>query len=158
MSYQRLHRRCVGGGPLRRYARLVGAPNYAPSLRSVAGLLHALALQAPQEDLLRLPTESVADSGSRSRPGRTVLPALLCAGWYRQPQVGRDSLEREKQLAHSPGAPRRRCRAADFRRRPLQICAGRRGFLGGACKASDQRRRASERSERALLAAPRERA
>src|SRR5436189_6479693 len=32
--------------PLRRYARLVGAPNYAPSLRSVAGLLHALTLQS----------------------------------------------------------------------------------------------------------------
>jgi hypothetical protein len=29
-----------------RYARLVGAPNYAPSLRSVAGLLLALALQS----------------------------------------------------------------------------------------------------------------
>src|SRR5450756_482377 len=48
-------RRYVGGGPLRRYARLVGAPNYAPSLRSVAGLLLALALQSASEDLLRLP-------------------------------------------------------------------------------------------------------
>jgi len=41
-----------GGGPLRRYARLVGAPNYAPSLRSVAGLLLALALESACEDTL----------------------------------------------------------------------------------------------------------
>ena len=32
------------------YARLVGAPNYAPSLCSVAGLLLALALQSACED------------------------------------------------------------------------------------------------------------
>src|SRR6266550_7192745 len=32
--------------PLRGYARLVGAPNYTPSLCSVAGLLLALALKA----------------------------------------------------------------------------------------------------------------
>ena len=42
--------------PLRRYARLVGAPNYAPSLCSVAGLLLALALQSG----LRGPTASPA--------------------------------------------------------------------------------------------------
>src|SRR5437764_2442566 len=35
------------GYPLRRCARLVGAPNYPPSLCSVAGLLLALALKAP---------------------------------------------------------------------------------------------------------------
>jgi hypothetical protein len=34
------------------YARLVGAPNSAPSLRSVAGLLLALALQSAYEDTL----------------------------------------------------------------------------------------------------------
>src|SRR6266404_4016348 len=33
-----------------RYARLVGAPNCAPSLRSVAGLLLALALESAYED------------------------------------------------------------------------------------------------------------
>ena len=37
-----------------RYARLVGAPNCAPSLRSVAGLL-GRSLDAACEDLLRLP-------------------------------------------------------------------------------------------------------
>ena len=42
------------GYPLRRYARLVGAPNYSPSLRSVAGLLLALALESAYEDTLRL--------------------------------------------------------------------------------------------------------
>ena len=41
--------------PLRGYARLVGAPNYAPSLRSVAGLLLALALQSRYEDTAPLP-------------------------------------------------------------------------------------------------------
>src|SRR5450759_5138587 len=49
-------RRSVGGGPLRGYARLVGAPNCAPSLRSVAGLLLALALESRYEDPLRLPS------------------------------------------------------------------------------------------------------
>jgi hypothetical protein len=41
-----------GEYPLRRYARLVGAPNCAPSLCSVAGLLLALALQSAYEDTL----------------------------------------------------------------------------------------------------------
>jgi hypothetical protein len=42
--------RGVGVGyPLRRYARLVGAPHYAPSLCSVAGLLLALALESGYE-------------------------------------------------------------------------------------------------------------
>ena len=36
--------------PLRGYARLVGAPNNAPSLCSVAGLLLALALESRYED------------------------------------------------------------------------------------------------------------
>ena len=52
---------CAGqerGGPLRRYARLVGAPNCAPSLRSVAGLLLALALRSAYEDTLASCTAS----------------------------------------------------------------------------------------------------
>ena len=50
----------VGAGcPLRRYARLVGAPNNAPSLCSVAGLLLALALESAYEDILPLPLEIV---------------------------------------------------------------------------------------------------
>ncbi len=45
----------VGAGyPLRRYARLVGAPNCAPSLCSVAGLLLALALESGYADTPRL--------------------------------------------------------------------------------------------------------
>ena len=45
--------RGVGEGyPLRGYTRLVGAPNYAPSLRSVAGLLLALGLGSRYEDTL----------------------------------------------------------------------------------------------------------
>ena len=49
--------RGVGEGcPLRRYARFVGAPNSAPSLRSVAGLLLALALGSAYEDTPRLPS------------------------------------------------------------------------------------------------------
>src|SRR5258706_2587865 len=47
-----------------RYARLVGAPNCAPSLRSVAGLLLALALQGGYEDALTLlPTKFVTARG-----------------------------------------------------------------------------------------------
>ncbi len=47
--------RGVGTGyPLRGYARLVGAPNCAPSLCSVAGLLLALALESRYEDTPRL--------------------------------------------------------------------------------------------------------
>jgi hypothetical protein len=43
----------VGEGVLLRgYTRLVGAPNYAPSLRSVAGLLLALVLGSRYEDPL----------------------------------------------------------------------------------------------------------
>src|SRR6266576_262526 len=46
--------RCVGGGPLPPHTRSGGAPHYAPSLRSVAGLL-GRSLDAACEDLLRLP-------------------------------------------------------------------------------------------------------
>src|SRR5450759_4004048 len=65
-----------GGGPLRRYARLVGAPNYAPSLRSVAGLLLALALQSACEDTL-------------TSLHRFVTAGALCAaGWALRPPPG----------------------------------------------------------------------
>ena len=47
---ERHRRRCGGRGPLRRYARLVGAPSCAPSLCSVAGLLLALALESDYVD------------------------------------------------------------------------------------------------------------
>src|SRR5450756_1502585 len=57
-------RRSVGGGPLRGYARLVGAPNCAPSLRSVAGLLLALALESRYEDPLRLPSRHNLETGA----------------------------------------------------------------------------------------------
>jgi hypothetical protein len=67
----RSFRRSVGRGPLRTLpanagtrARLVGAPNYAPSLRSVAGLLLALALQSASEDPSLLPCPN---SGKRVR-------------------------------------------------------------------------------------------
>ncbi|HMG00315.1 MAG TPA: hypothetical protein VK560_03640, partial [Gemmatimonadaceae bacterium] len=54
--------RGVGEGyPLRRYARLVGAPNCAPSLCSVAGLLLALALKSRFEDTLTLLTTRIDD-------------------------------------------------------------------------------------------------
>jgi len=47
------------GDPLRRYARLVGAANYARSLCSLARLLLALALQSACEDpRASLPTNS----------------------------------------------------------------------------------------------------
>ena len=54
-------RRYGGGGPLRPYTRSDGAPNCAPSLRSVAGLL-CRSLAAAYEDPLRLPSRFVANS------------------------------------------------------------------------------------------------
>ena len=45
-----------------RYARLVGAPNSAPSLRSVAGLLLALALQSGLRGHPRLSLSGVVSS------------------------------------------------------------------------------------------------
>ena len=73
-------RRSVGRGyPLRRYARLVGAPNYAPSLRSVAGLLHALALQSACEDTRTLlPTDVGTRATARARSTRQlrITPSL----------------------------------------------------------------------------------
>jgi hypothetical protein len=55
-------------GPLRRYARLVGAPNCAPSLCSVAGLLLALALQSAYEDPSpSSPTKIQECSGAKRR-------------------------------------------------------------------------------------------
>ncbi len=60
------------GYPLRRYARLVGAPNCAPSLRSVAGLLLALALQSAYEDTLPLPYRVSKHTIVRSRDSRAI--------------------------------------------------------------------------------------
>ena len=62
--------------PLRRYARLVGAPNDAPSLRSVAGLLLALALQSAYEDTSPLPTRFVT-AGSNAPDATSRLIAHL---------------------------------------------------------------------------------
>src|SRR6266852_460977 len=67
MRPSRHSRRYVGGGPLRRYARLVGAPNSAPSLRSVAGLLLALALESAYEDTLTSPHRSVTAAAPSRR-------------------------------------------------------------------------------------------
>src|SRR6266481_8649027 len=61
------------GCPLRRYARLVGAPNGAPSLRSVAGLLLALALQSACEDTLASLHSVVTARGSKAIPARCSL-------------------------------------------------------------------------------------
>src|SRR5450759_2330853 len=55
--------------PLRGYARLVGAPNGAPSLRSVAGLLHMLALESRYEDTAPLPHRSVTTRAWTARLG-----------------------------------------------------------------------------------------
>src|SRR5882762_5795957 len=61
------------GCPLRRYARLVGAPNCTPSLRSVAGLLLALALQSACEDTLTSRHSLVTARGSKAIPARCSL-------------------------------------------------------------------------------------
>jgi hypothetical protein len=67
--------RVVGEGALlRRYARLVGAPNSAPSLCSVAGLLHALTLQSAYEGTLASRCESVTARASRHAFRQTCGP------------------------------------------------------------------------------------
>src|SRR5712671_2183023 len=60
--------------PLRRYARLVGAPNCAPSLCSVAGLLLALALESGYEDPPPLLHRSVRYTQARGRDAQTEFP------------------------------------------------------------------------------------
>ncbi len=72
----------LGRGPLRRYARLVGAPNCAPSLRSVAGLLLALALKSAYEDPFPPSLSEFArtnEQRSRRALGRTRVRARLNA-------------------------------------------------------------------------------
>src|SRR3954468_17545571 len=60
--------RGVGEGcALRRYARLVGAPKCTPSLRSVVGLLLALALKAPVGAPLASLHKSLTRRGHRRR-------------------------------------------------------------------------------------------
>src|SRR5207248_7241210 len=61
----------AGGGSLRRYARLVGAPNCAPSLCSVAGLLHALALKAARRTPARLPSRNRMRRAFAMAPSRS---------------------------------------------------------------------------------------
>src|SRR6202040_1931253 len=90
----------------RRYARLVGAPNCAPSLRSVAGLLLALALQSglrgsppTSHEIPKCATHPVrasarlAERGSASScfPGRKVSPS---AGFVAAAQDQRRALEK----------------------------------------------------------------
>ncbi|HEX9084829.1 MAG TPA: hypothetical protein VF836_08835, partial [Gemmatimonadaceae bacterium] len=79
--------------PLRRYARLVGAPNSAPSLRSVAGLLLALALESGYEDTLPPSRSSIgtapgggggrfAGGGHCSQPFVRAGGSETCRGYY----------------------------------------------------------------------------
>src|SRR5207253_1197719 len=74
--------------PLRRYARLVGAPNCAPSLCSVAGLLHALTLQSAYEDTSPLATQIHNCTRATNSPRVTdAAPATLCTtGSARHPR------------------------------------------------------------------------
>src|SRR3984893_2882046 len=72
------------GYPLRRYARLVGAPNCAPSLCSVAGLLLALALQSAYEGALPPSLSSIGeDIGAVSCSACTLVSVALAFGLFR---------------------------------------------------------------------------
>jgi len=63
--------RCVGGGPLRPHTRSGGAPNNAPSLRSVAGLL-GRSLDAACEDTLTSLHRSTTARASKGIRARTL--------------------------------------------------------------------------------------
>ena len=93
-----------------RYARLVGAPNYAPSLRSVAGLLLALALQS---GLRGPPPPSL-----RAQRGASITFAPQSAHWTHAATSLRES---------APSAARhRRVFTCDrFGRRGIHCCRAR---------------------------------
>jgi len=164
-----------GGGPLRPYTRSGGAPNCAPSLRSVAGLL-GRSLAAAYEDPLRLPSGFVAKSVTFVAPsGRELLGWLrrcrglvshLCAGLTahtsgscahvsrshpklcagaRRASLGKSV--RKGTSAHTRGAERR------YSYRSIE---GDEGVLAGRGKRAT-RSPATERSEGAQLGAPSER-
>ena len=85
------HCRYVGGGPLRPHTRSGGAPHYAPSLRSVAGLL-GRSLDAACEDLLRLPIWMCTNCESRVAPH---VATQFCLTPLRRPRIaGRATLGR----------------------------------------------------------------
>src|SRR3954466_2528075 len=86
--------------PLRRYARLVGAANYARSLCSLARLLHALTLQSAYEDTSPLPHSSVTARARSARGGKPVDGFVPQRGrWWsggecQSQRVGRNELAR----------------------------------------------------------------
>jgi hypothetical protein len=106
-----------GGGPLRPYTRSGGAPNCAPSLRSVAGLL-CRSLAAAYEDPLPLPSEFVA----KAVIGVAPLVALLSDGF--------GAFSRTCSLIHGTSRARNCTRARLACSHP-RLCAGaRRASLG----------------------------
>jgi hypothetical protein len=117
------------GVPLRGYARLVGAPNCAPSLCSVAGLLLALALKSRYEDPLQLPSRhdreamhaEVTDLGGAAiEPQSNASPRTNDSAplkWARERRDGR--LAQTRWNCAQPNTSRAE------RRAQLRICVGR---------------------------------
>ena len=99
-------------------ARLVGAPNCAPSLCSVAGLLLALALQSGYEDTLRLPTKSSVRASARVAPPRSGPSAARHRRVFRGERFGRREI--------------RGCRAKPTTAHFKDLEREARGVLGGA--------------------------
>ncbi len=104
-----------------------GAANYAPSLRSVARLLVAKWVLATRTSSA-FPPGSVADIGSRwrlVRARRFACPRSLGADDQTARKPSRRVRSRAKHVAHTLGAPRRRCRARDYRiARPYDAVQG----------------------------------
>ena len=121
MRFVLVHRRGVGEGcRLRRYARLVGAPNSAPSLRSVAGLLLALALESAYEDTLAS-RYSVVTAAARSAARVWRCPPVSRGGTRTMPSCARpagavaptDHRRTRGTVGESGGCPLRRRSASD---------------------------------------------
>jgi len=151
------------GCPLRRYARLVGAPNCAPSLRSVAGLLLALALESAYEDTLASLDGSLTARAAQSRArklsasnGGRLGPPRRPATRHRSRAVRPDRRECRRLSERDPSKPSRRRRAKRARPFMSHEKEGVGVLVGDVQRAT--RRPATERSEGALLGAPPERA
>jgi hypothetical protein len=109
-------------GPLRGYTRLVGAPNYAPSLCSVAGLLLALVLKSRYEDPSDSPSVYRSSAGTCATtlgPG-VKTPRTSCstkrataAAFSRNLRTHRDAAATGSLLGGRCGCPRRRRSASD---------------------------------------------
>ena len=127
------------GIPFGGYTRLVGAPNYAPSLRSVAGLLLALVLESRYEDTPpSLPRRLVTAPALAPNTARQIEeipraqlphsePARLARGRRSAPPPVGTVTSAARCGAHCARVRTTWACARDSKCMHLQICVGRRG-------------------------------